>query len=259
MRLRDAIQNILEEIITTVIDEAVSTERSEGYKLIMLHDSRMMILSKGGMTVAIMKSIYIGASKHSLGKVQQVCSELAGVYDRFNTHVPSVGVLIAGSLSPAARHYLHAAGIRQALIDYTAVQTVFADAGIDVQNIFDSCDLNEDQLDRITERLLDANRLKLSVFIKSILSGVDHQSATSMLQPDDVHAMAAATNTIVNCCLDDILAEIDDREVKSVIAAKLKDGFEAAYCSGYRAGRASTLQKSSHAGKHLNASKACKP
>ena len=246
MVLIDAINQVLDEIVITALEEAVNAKPEGGYRLMLPNRSRIMILSRHGIPTAILKTMFVSASKYSLIKVKQMCSELSGVYDKVSSYNPSVGVLVAGTLSPAARNYLHAAGIKQSLIDYTTVQAIFDDIGIDVRDIFGVYGLQEDQLDQVTERLLDANRLTLSCYVNSLLLGTARiPSTTMMLIPDDLHEMAISTQKIARDFLGDLFTEsVDDNDVitKSVKIAKLKDALDSAFCSGFRKGKASLTQ-----------------
>ena len=245
MMLKYTLDKVFDEIITTVLEEAIQSDQDGRYKLIIPINSRIMIVSRNGMPAAILKTLYVGATKHALLNTKRICSELASAFDRFAAYQPSVGVLVAGNISASAREYMQKAGIKFAVVDYIAIQTVFADIGADVSNLHVRHNFCEDQLDQAVERLLDANRLSLSVLIKALLYGAAGSTpgATTFMLPGDLQAMAESTKSLSDTFIDVLSDNTGDNVVRSKpeLTAQLKDILDTAYCSGYRQGRTSTV------------------
>ena len=245
MMLKNTLDKVFDEIFTSLLEEVIQADPDGRYKLIIPNNSRIMIVSQNGTPAAILKTLYIGTTKYALLNTQRICSELASVYDRFATYQPSVGVLVAGNISASAREYMQKAGIKFAVVDYIAIQTVFADIGADVSNLHVRHNFCEDQLDQAVERLLDANRLSLSVLIKALLYGAAGSTpgATTFMLPGDLQAMAESTKSLSGTFIDILSDNAGDNVVRSKpeLTAQLKDILDAAYCSGYRQGRTSTV------------------
>ena len=245
MILRDAINHVLDAIVTTLLQDIADADPKARYRMITMGHSCIITVSRNGMPVMVLKPLYIGSTKHANINVHRACTELMGIYTRLSAQHPTVGLLVAGVLSESARTYLQKAGVGYAMIDHCSLQTAFASVGADIQDVTMYHNLDDDQLDRVTEQLLAAHKSKLSVFIESLINGTLQQSGTAVLMlPEDMQTMTATNRPLAGECLErmDYVAtgKITPTE-RADLLATLHDALDASFCAGFRQGRSSVI------------------
>lgn len=230
MNVRDTINACLDELFISTLEE--HTKESTGYKLIYPNASRLMIIIKDGHPTAIAKTTWISSKKHSMLRVKDINNQFFGCYERFSAYKPNFGMITAGELATAAEQYVQSIGTEHMHIPYETIANALKLADIELSSLNQLQEIISDSVRRtLYLNLSKTSRCVVSNFVANLLNGPADQmlNATALMSDAERGDMADTTMQIRKSYLPSLITSNSEM---------VADAIDAAYCSGFRHGRA---------------------